>query len=100
MVPMHAEKRKEAFHEPLFRSAGCQPAVSPIANRRGVGTSNSQRVGNTPCQKHRGRINALSTTGPRRLAAGDTADTAVCATAKAQLVQYWFMAAMRVHAQQ
>src|SRR6266566_899880 len=35
-----------ASHEPLFRSAGCQPAVSPIANRRGVGTANGQRVGN------------------------------------------------------
>ena len=36
-----------------IRSAGCQPAaclfgrqVSPIANRRGVGTANGQRVGN------------------------------------------------------
>src|SRR5436190_21010549 len=46
MVPMRGFKVVEALHEPLFRSAGCQPAVSPIANRRGVGTSNGQRVGN------------------------------------------------------
>src|SRR5213082_1622509 len=44
----HNPRRKETefIGGALFRSAGCQPAVSPIANRRGVGTSNGQRVGN------------------------------------------------------
>src|SRR5947207_8811320 len=42
----------KATHELLFRSAGCQPAVSPIANRRGVGTANGQRVGNPRYSRH------------------------------------------------
>src|SRR5438477_12658465 len=59
MVAMRGIKVVEATHEPLFRSAGCQPAaclfgrqVSPIANRRGVGTSNGQRVGNPRYSRH------------------------------------------------
>src|SRR6266581_1659050 len=35
MVPMRDIKVVEATHEPLFPSEGCQPAVSPIADRRG-----------------------------------------------------------------
>ncbi len=35
----------EAFNEPLFRSAGCQPAFSPIANWYGVETPSVQRFG-------------------------------------------------------
>src|SRR6185369_7461667 len=60
---------------PAFRSAGCQPAVSQVANRLptcvGRGTEGAAICTRQP----------VPPSHARRLAVGETADKAVCATA-------------------
>src|SRR5947207_7884818 len=69
MAPMHAEKRKEAFHEPLFRSAVANllPACSADRYRRSpIGEVLERRTASGLARRRDNNISGESTPARRQ----------------------------------